>query len=316
MNNKIIRVLSDEVSIRLGKKMKLSTLNGGSSNVSFKSECENGEKYVIKVQHYIHELDVQQSVRKYLDLCDLNHPKLILAFSSEKIPGIYITVSEWMVGDSLFLKDRIVNISELQKKAQQAAKTVKLLHTIDLSEFKNKRILDNNFGMDTIIQLIASIKINFPYQEQIFRAIKNGIDDICSPKGIVHMDLRPDNMVFTDCSCKLIDMETLSIDHIWADFSYAVEINFPEERFFWILFLQSYFKGNIPDEFWKETRQQILIKLLALMRLNEGTGNQRRQYELAEKIYKDYSEFQSYKPIWMEETITKLEGFTNKSRKV
>lgn len=316
MSDEIIRVLSNEVSIRLGKKLKLSPLNGGSSNASLKAECDDGKNYVIKFQRYSCELELQRNLRKYVDLCDENHPKLVLASASENIPEVYITVSEWMEGSSLVLEDEITNISALRRKAQQAAKTVKMFHSINLFEFQNNSILNDDSEMDTVFELIALTKIDFPYRDQFFQAIQNGMDDICSPKGIVHMDLRPDNMVFIDDSCKLIDMETMLIDHIWADFSYAVEINFPKERAFYILFLESYFGGKIPDEFWKETRQQVLIKFLSLTRLSERIGNIERQYELAKKIYKDYDGFQSYKPLWMNETIKELQAFTNNNGKI
>ncbi len=302
----MIETLKEEAQGRLGERLAFSPLNGGSSNLSFQGKGEDGKKYVVKFQRHVPGLEVQRRLREYLDRRDQDHPRLILAFPSRRMPEAYLTVSEWMEGSPLLLEGESMTLSELRKRAQQAAGTVKRLHRVSLSDLPDKSIWEQDSGQDAARALLASTKEDFPYREQFFRAVQEGMDHISSPRGIVHLDLRPDNMVFSDDACRLMDMETLSVDHIWADFSYAVEINFPKERVFWLLFLDSYFDGGIPLEFWKETREHVLIKFLSLLRLDRKTGNPGRQYALAEKIYRDYDGFQSYEPLWMKETMAAL----------
>lgn len=292
--NKLEFVLKD-VKKKLGKEMIFLPLVGGSTNASFKAECLDNTKYVIKIQCNIQDLDIQKALRKYLDEVDTNHQKLIYSYSPEVMPEMYVTVSEWVDGKTLDLKEESSDLSKLRERAHQAVHAVKGLHRLHgiLSSIE-----DSTQKINKALQFIESKAINFPHQKEMIQIAMNNIGDIVSPVGCVHMDFRPENMIFKGDECILIDMETVTIDHIWADFAYAVDINFSEERTFWFLFLNDYFNENIPEAFWRETREQALIRFLSLMQSNWNIGKIERQYDLAEKIYADYDGGAAYIPAW------------------
>lgn len=301
-DNKVEFVLKD-VKKKLGKEMFFLPLTGGSTNASFKAECLDDTKYVIKIQRSIKDLDKQRAFRKYLDTVDGNHPKLICSYSPEGLSEIYVTISEWVDGKNLDLKEVSTDSSKLKERAYQAVHAVKGLHKLQFFESTDGAEMCSGIGdsiqkINKALQFIELKTIQFPYQKEIIKIVLNNIKDIVSPVGCVHMDLRPQNMIFKGNRCILIDMETVAIDHIWADFTYAVDIHFLEERTFWFLFLNGYFDGNIPEAFWRETREQVLIKFLYLMKSNWNIGKMERQYDLAEKIYVDYDGGANYIPAW------------------
>ncbi len=299
--NKVEYVLND-VKKKLGKEMIFLPLSGGSTNASFKAECLDDTKYVIKIQRSVRGLDMQEALRKYLDTVDMNHAKLVCSYSPEGLSEIYVTISEWVDGKTLDLKKISIDSSKLKERVHQAVHTVKGFHKLF---FESPDVVgiplsveDSIQKINKALQFIESKAIQFPYQNEIIQIAVNNIRDIVSPVGCVHMDLRPENMVFKGDRCILIDMETVAIDHIWADFAYAVDINFFEERTFWFLFLNDYFDDNIPEAFWRETREQVLIRFLFLMQSNWNIGKIERQYDLAEKIYADYDGGTNYIPAW------------------
>lgn len=295
------KLLLQEVQLRIKEKgIKFVSVNGGSSNRTYLIKREKKNSYILKIQRYCKLLEEQEVLRHFIDFEDDHHQLLYMAYRSNIIPEAYISISNWIEGEILNLSESAITYTQLQHYAKEAAQTVKRIHKIQCP-FHNKRF-DDTVDLKMAIEFINKNQIVFPHRSEILdMVLRLSEKKIQSPYGFIHMDLHLENMVFSEEGCNLIDMETLCCGSVWRDLIYAMELNFPQERVFWKLFLEEYFHDGIPEGFWEEMLRYVLVAFLMLMKSNWNNQTMERQYNLAEKIFKDYDGFKRIVPRWLEE---------------
>lgn len=255
-----------EAQIHLKERITVWRLltEGNSDAHKFYGETISGRKLIVK---YIRPDRRFPGVKRVLyDIQDRGVPiqKLYCAYLS--VAGRYCFISEWLDGGNIDL-ERLNNDTEYMRYcARGSADALRKLHECRAEGIKPVTL---EMDLDYALHNIERYHIEIAHLQQYLAYIEENKDKVRDAAvGYVHFDYNIQNVIETDGHFVLIDLETFRITEIWRDLIYAVCINFPRERKYWLWFLLEYFHGEIPDVFFRSMKIYVIIYMLMLAKSN------------------------------------------------
>ena len=278
-------------------------LTGGSTNLKYYGITKSGLKFNVKYQVLSNRNLQQRKIRNLLNLqTNLIFPRCICSYISLSSSVCFIT--EWIEGENLQLGQLNFNIDSLYMCVKKVCVQLKTLHSISVDMQPTNEIRKD---YKKACATIKHYKIKIPHLDMYCNYIDTHIMELSSKRlGYVHFDFHPGNILQVHKGYRIIDLETISITDVWRDLVYAVAINFPIERKFWLLFLLEYFEGLPPKEFFSVSKLYVIIYMLMLAKSNYKNKTTDTYFQLAEKLYNDYQGLKTEIPSWFYSTAKEL----------
>lgn len=276
---------------------------GGSKNLSFYGKTKSELKFIAKYLYCCRNTIELRKIRKHItEVRCRATPECIGCFLS--IIGRFCFLNEWVEGSEIDFKLINENTCDLKECVLKSCKALKEIHSICLPKKAYHRQLEKDYK--SALRAIERHNIEVPHFEKFKNYVDENLRNIKSNRqGIVHFDFHPGNIILGANCCKIIDLETACICDPWRDLVYALEINFPEQQRFCLLFLLEYFEGNIPDEFFYISKIYVIVYMLMLAKYNRK-GGLATYFLLVEKIYNDYNGLEGDVPKWISLTAQHL----------
>jgi homoserine kinase type II len=209
----------------LGKLSACTGITAGSVNTNYLLETSRG-KILLRIDEVKNELDVKRELdlilflRKHAFPC----PQPLADIRNHhyrELSGKYVTLYRWIDGKPA-LGDRLTPV-----RLETVGRALADLHTVTKSY---KKGIENRFGYERIASIYGEIRRRLP---SYFRRITRTLDDEVEylrhylesklPKGIIHGDLFPDNLLFRgDKLVAVLDFEAASRGKFIFDLATAV----------------------------------------------------------------------------------------------
>lgn len=268
---------------------------GGSTTTSFVVHLSNGERCTVKyMTNYPGQAAIYSAIKKAQNTTDYL-AKIRCAFLSNT--GYYCLVCDWFDGCDIDINKCNTDPEYLYNVANKAARALKQLHNLPIEGNVIVRTVEDEISR--VANFINENSVNVYKIKDFLDAVDNISPIDISWLGYIHMDVNTHNFVYSDNAVGLIDFELVCVSDIRFDFSYALCVNHIYERRFWLCFLLSYFEGNIPENFFKSSRNFVITYVLKLLLFNHKMGTLDEYEYLLHQVYDEYDELKSNVPKWI-----------------
>lgn len=257
----------------------------------WKIDASDGKKYVYK---YLHLND--KRYKEYIKIQAMNIdflPKLLFIHQIKE--NKYAIVVEWVEGVTLqhaYKKNMLKyffatgKIVELIKKLHAVKIDAEL---ISVSESDIDNILNRDFLDQELKQTLRKYMV-----ERL--DIVNG-RRMC----IIHGDIHSRNIIMTQEGLRLIDLDDIRFGDAYMDLIFMANNIVPATTFdkiYKFFFLQKFFDGNVPEDFWEVVNFYSIIK--NIFRMNDEIKNRadHRAFNTFPIMFKEHKNMTVCKPDW------------------
>jgi homoserine kinase type II len=209
----------------LGKLTSMSGIPAGSVNTNYLLETSRG-KQLLRIDEVKGELDVKREIdlllflRKHAYPCPTPTPDRKGRYYRE-LDGKVVSHYKWI--DGRILPNRKLTAGRLETVGRAMAE----LHSLSKSY---KKGIENRFSFDRVAEIYAEVRGKLPtYFRRITRTLDDEVDYLRHylesklPKGIIHGDLFPDNLLFKgEKLVAILDFEAASRGKFIFDLATAV----------------------------------------------------------------------------------------------
>ena len=280
---------------------------GLSDDIKFKADAD-GRSYIVKIVEGKKNTPYKSNRSVlYQALCRAHaeDARVVCPKWFDYIDNHIVTVTEWIEGASL----EEYLYSHPSKQIEYGKQVGKLLFNIHNLGFVKSEIEKSNEkfapkAMEKVDGLLDSVKrlnLSFPGIERVVEFLRNNKDVISEERvGILHSDVRPENILIDGGRLFLIDFDSGTFGDRYAEFTYLTALACKDFRAFAYAVIMSYFDGAPPRDFWKANLYFCMIKLLeyAVYKFNKSGKMVVNQAQSCMKIFKGFDEVI---PDWWDE---------------
>ena len=305
MDNKLDRYIDFIGESFHGKAFQLKEITEGLSyDIKVRCRCD-GIDYIIKIIEGQNENMVinPRRILWYQALSAVHSEnRNILAPAWYGVCNQHIvTRTEWIHG--IQLNDLFDKNPELMiPYGEKVGKLLKQLHT---SQTIRDSLSRNQVSIARTLASVRQMKeeiikngIRFQEMDQAIGYLEENESLLSDSRlGILHNDVRPQNLIAEGDSIYLFDFDSGRISDCYGDFTYLSALSEEKYRPFSKALIHSYFDSDIPDDFWKVNLFFCITKLMdyAIYKYQtKGTGVVRQ----AENMISQFDHYMRAAPVW------------------